>query len=101
MFAPVNPWTGGRWKSTAVTRGLPAWFATRVLAPVKLVTALSLDIGLAVGAFGIAGAALALAVSCFYLVRLARPGRRDPAGLAMFAVFGVLPAALLALRIAA
>jgi hypothetical protein len=47
---------------------------------------------------GIAGAALAVAVCVFYLVHLAGPGRRDPAGLAGFALFGALAGAVLTLR---
>jgi hypothetical protein len=101
VFAPVNLWTGRTMGNYRRYTGLPAWFATRVLAPVKLVTAVFLAAGLAIGTLGIAGAALALAVSGFYLVRLAQPGRRDPAGLVGFAVFGALAATLLALRIAA
>jgi hypothetical protein len=100
VFAPVNLWTGRTMRNYMRFTGLPPWFATSVLAPVKLATALSLAAGLAVRALGIAGAALALAISCFYLVRLAQPGRRDPAGLAGFTLFGALASALLALRLA-
>jgi hypothetical protein len=50
---------------------------------------------------GIAGAVLAVAVCVFYLVHLARPGRRDPAGLAGFALFSALAGAVLTLRITA
>lgn len=101
VFAPFNLWTGRTMENYRRFTGLPAAFATRVLAPVKLVTALVLAAGLAVRPLGIAGAALALAISCFYLVRLAQPGRRDPAGLMGFAVFGALAATLLVLHVAA
>jgi hypothetical protein len=60
----------------------------------------ALAAGPAIRPLGITGAALALAASGFYLARLAGPGRRDRAGLAGFAVSGVLGCAPLALRIA-
>jgi hypothetical protein len=100
-FAPVNLWTGRTIGNYVRFTGLPPQLATHVLAPVKLATALVLAAGLAVRALSITGATLAIAISCFYLVRLAQPGRRDPAGLAGFAIFGALATALLALRLAA
>jgi hypothetical protein len=100
LFAPVNLWTGRTMDNYLRFTGLPAAFATRVLAPVKLATAIVLIIGVWVRVLGIIGAALALAISCFYLVRLAGPGRRDTAGIAGFALFGALAAALLAVRLA-
>jgi len=100
VFAPVNLWTGRTMGNYTRFTGLPPRLATHVLAPVKLATALALIAGLAVRTLSIAGAAAALTISCFYLARLAQPGRRDPAGLAGFAVFGALACALLALRIA-
>ena len=99
VFAPVNLWTGRTMGNYIHFTGLPPWSATRVLAPVKLAAAILLIVGLSVRALSITGAALALAVSCFYLARLAQPGRRDPAGMTGFAVFGALACALLALRI--
>ena len=101
VFAPVNLWTGRTMGNYTRFTGLPPWFATRILAPLKLATAVLLMAGLAIRALSIIGAALALTVSCFYLVRLAHPQRRDPAGLAGFAVFGALACALVALRVAA
>jgi hypothetical protein len=101
VFAPVNLWTGRTIGNYTRFTGLPPWLATRVLAPVKLVTALALAVGLAVRVLSIAGAGAALAVSCFYLARLTEPGRRDRAGLAGFAIFGALACALLVLRIVA
>jgi hypothetical protein len=98
-FAPANLWTGRTIGNYTRFTGLPPWSATRVLAPVKLAAAVLLAVGLAVRALSIVGAALTVAVSGFYLARLAEPGRRDPAGLAGLAVFGVLACALLALRI--
>lgn len=99
-FAPVNLWTGRTMGNFTRYTGLPPRFATHVLAPVKLATCVALLAGLAVLPLSIAGAAAALAISCFYLVRLAAPGRRDPAGITGFAIFGALAAALLILRLA-
>ncbi len=42
-----------------------------------------------------------MAVFGFYLARLGRPGRRDPAGLTGFAIFGTFACALLTLRLSA
>ena len=99
VFAPVNLWTGRTMGNFTRFTGLPPRFATHVLAPVKLAAALALLAGLAVRPLSIAGAAAALAISGLYLMRLAGPGRRDPAGIAGFAVFGALALALLAVRI--
>jgi hypothetical protein len=101
VFAPVNLWTGRTMGNYIRFTGLPPWFATRVLAPVKLATAILLFAGLAVRVLGVVGAAVAVVISGFYLVRLAGVGRRDRAGVAGFAVFGALACALLALRITA
>lgn len=101
VFAPINLWIGRTMDNYTRFTGLPPWFATHVLAPVKLAAAALLVAGLAVRALSIAGAALALAVSCFYLARLVHPGRRDRAGLAGFAIFGALASALLVLRVVA
>jgi uncharacterized membrane protein YphA (DoxX/SURF4 family) len=100
VFAPVNLWTGRTIGNYTRFTGLPPRFATRVLAPLKLATALALIAGLAVRALGIAGAAVAVATSCFYLVRFAQPPRRDLTGIAGFALFGAMAAVLLALRLA-
>lgn len=100
VFAPVNLWTGRTMDNYRRFTGLPESFATHVLAPVKLATAVALIVGIWVPAASVVGAAAALLISVFYLVRLAAPGRRDPAGLAGFLVFGALAAALLVVRLA-
>jgi hypothetical protein len=99
VFAPINLWTGRTMDNYLRFTGLPAAFATRVLAPVKLVTAIVLVVGIWLVPFSIAGAVLALAISCGYLVRLAAPARRDRAGIAGFAIFGALALALLVVRL--
>jgi hypothetical protein len=71
VFAPVNLWTGRTIGNHARFTGPPPQFATHVLAPLKLATARALAAGLALPIVSIAGAAAALAISCFYLARLA------------------------------
>jgi uncharacterized membrane protein YphA (DoxX/SURF4 family) len=98
-FAPFNLWRGRTMENFTMYTGLPPRFATHFLAPVKLVTALLLVAGLFLRPASVAGAVLAMLISGFYLVRLAAPGRRDPAGLTAFILFGALACALLALRL--
>jgi hypothetical protein len=98
VFAPINLWTGRTMANFTRFTGLPPRFATRFLAPLKLLTAVLLIAGLAVAALSIAGAVVTLAICAFYLVRLAHPRRRDPAGVAGFAIFGTLALALLLVR---
>jgi hypothetical protein len=94
-FAPINLWTGRTMPNFTRFTGLDPRVATRVLAPVKLLTAAALAAGLAVSAASIAGASLTLAICAFYLLRLSAPRRRDPTGVAGFAIFGALALALL------
>jgi hypothetical protein len=70
-----------------------------VFAPIKLITAALLVVGVFIRGIGIAGASIALAISALYLARLSARGRRDPAGLVGFGLFGLLAAALLAVRL--
>ena len=98
-FAPFNLWTGRTMGNFTAYTGLPPRFATHFLAPVKLLTAVLLLAGVFLRPVSIAGAVLAIAISGFYLVRLAAPGRRDSSGLTGFIVFGALAGALLALRL--
>jgi uncharacterized membrane protein YphA (DoxX/SURF4 family) len=98
-FAPFNLWSGRTMGNFTTYTGLQPRFATHFLAPVKLVTALLLVVGLFLRPASIAGAALAIAISGIYLVRLAAPGRRNPVGLTGFIVFCALACALLALRL--
>ena len=98
-FAPVNLWTGRTMPNFVRFTGLGPGVATRILAPVKLATALALAVGLAVPAIGLAGAVLATAICAFYLARLRARGRRHLDGIAGFAVFGSWAVALLILRV--
>ena len=98
VFAPVNLWTGRTMPNFTRFTGLPPQTATHVLAPIKLATALALTIGLAIPAASVAGALATLGICGFYLLRLTDPGRRDPAGLGGFTIFGGMALALLVLR---
>lgn len=99
LFAPVNLWTGRTIGNFVRFTGFDPRVGRTVFAPVKLLTAGLLTAGLAVSRLGLAGAASAVAISVLYLIRLAGPSRRDPAGILGFAVFGLLAAALLLMRI--
>ena len=100
IFAPFNLWTGRTMDNFVRFTGWAPRVARTVFAPVKLATAVVLAVGLFLRGASIAGAALALAISLVYLVRLAHPRRRDGAGLAAFILFGALAAALLIVALA-
>jgi len=74
--------------------------AKRIFAPVKLAGAVLVAVGVVLRPVGIVGAALVSAVCAVYLIRVAAPGRRSPAGLAGFLIFGTGAVALLVLQIA-
>ena len=99
VMAPINLWTGRTMASFVRFTGFGPVVARRAFAPVKVVAAGLIGTGLAVRAAGIAGAAVATAVCAVYLGRLAGPGRRDPAGIAGFALFGGWAVALLVLQL--
>ncbi|HEX9034811.1 MAG TPA: hypothetical protein VF834_23445 [Streptosporangiaceae bacterium] len=97
LMAPVNLWTGRTMPVFESFTGLPPRIATHVFAPVKLIGAILIAIGLVVPAAGIAGSVIIVAVCAVYLFRLAMPGRRSASGLAAFALFGSWAIALLVL----
>jgi hypothetical protein len=99
LFAPFNLWSGRTLDNYRRYTGLPDRFATQVLAPVKLATAVAVIVGAFVRPVGVVGAAAAVLISVFYLVRLAGRGRRDPTGLLAFLIFGVLGAGLLIVQL--
>jgi hypothetical protein len=101
VFAPFNLWTGRTMDNFVRFTGWSPRVATTLFAPVKLATAVVLAVGLFLRGPSIAGAALSLAISLVYLVRLAHPRRRDGAGLAGFTLFGALAAALLVVDLVA
>jgi hypothetical protein len=86
VMAPINLWTGRTMGNFTSFTGLAPAVATRGFAPVKLVGAVLIAVGLFVPAAGVAGATLIAVVSVIYLVRLAAPGRRSRAGIAAFAL---------------
>ncbi len=96
VMAPINLWTGKTMHNFTNFTGLQPGVARTVFAPVKLVGALLLAIGLAVHPLGVAGAVVIAVVCGAYVILLAAPGRRDRAGLGFFAV-GLIMAVVLAL----
>jgi hypothetical protein len=95
VMAPVNLWTGRTMPMFTAFTGFPPKVATRIFAPVKLVSAVLIAIGLAIPIAGIAGAAILTAVCAVYLVRLSARARRSGSGIAAFALFGSWAVALL------
>ncbi|HZY77786.1 MAG TPA: hypothetical protein VFE40_15835 [Jatrophihabitantaceae bacterium] len=98
VMAPINLWTGRTLPAFVTFTGFRPAVARRVFAPVKLAGAVLVAAGLALRTVGIAGAAILCAVCFVYLFRLAAPGRRDPAGLTGFLIFGAFAVALLVLQ---
>jgi hypothetical protein len=101
LFAPVNLWTGRTIDTFVRFTGFAPSVARALFAPAKLACAVLLLVGLVVWDASVAGAILALVISAVYLVRLLGRGRRDPAGLVGFGLFGLLAAALLVVRLLA
>lgn len=100
VMAPINLWTSRTMPAFTRFTGYRPVIARRVFAPVKLVAAVLVAVGLAAPPASIAGATLTSAICALYLLRLAARGRRDPAGIAGFALFGACAAALLILQLA-
>jgi hypothetical protein len=100
VMAPINLWSGRTMPSFLAFTGFSPATARRIFAPVKLAGAALVAVGVALRPVGILGAALVIAVCAVYLIRLAMPSRRDPAGLAGFLIFGAGAVALLVLQIA-
>ena len=99
VMAPINLWTGRTMPAFTRFTGFSPPVARRAFAPVKLLAAVLVAVGLAVRPAGIAGAAVITAICAIYLGRLAARGRRDLAGIAGFAVFGAWALALLVLQL--
>lgn len=100
VMAPINLWTGRTTSSFVRFTGYPPRAARRVFAPVKLLAAALIAVGIGVRLAGVVGAALTSAICAVYLLRLAGRGRRDPAGIAGFTIFGAWAVALLVLQLA-
>lgn len=99
VMAPINLWTGRTMPMFIRFTGFEPVIARRVFAPVKLVSAVLVGIGIAVPVFGVLGAAIVTAVCLLYLVRLGAKGRRDRSGIAGFVLFGAWAVGLLVLQL--
>jgi len=99
VMAPINLWTGRTMPLFTRFTGFAPTVARRVFAPVKLISAVLVGIGIAVPSVGLAGAVVITIVCLVYLVRLAGPGRRDGSGIAGFALFGAWAVGLLVLQV--
>jgi hypothetical protein len=100
VMAPINLWTGRTMPAFTRFTGYQPATGRRAFAPVKLLAAALIAVGIGVRSASIAGAALTTAICGLYLVRLGAPGRRDLSGIAGFAIFGTWAVALLALQLA-
>lgn len=101
VIAPINLWTGRTLPAFVAFTGFRAATARRVFAPIKLASAVLVAVGVVSRAAGIIGAAVVSTVCIVYVIRLSMPGRRSPAGLAGFLIFGGCAVALLMLQLAA
>lgn len=99
VMAPINLWTGRTMPLFTKFTGFQPTVARRIFAPVKLISAILVGVGLAVPIFGVVGAAVLTGVCLLYLVRLGAPGRRDGSGIAGFGLFGAWAIALLVLQL--
>lgn len=99
VMAPVNLWTGRTMPFFLALTGHTAKTARTVFAPVKLLGAVLVAVGLAVRPAGVAGAAILTAVCLYYLVRIAAPGRRSGQGTLAFVLFGSWAVVVLVLQL--
>ena len=99
VMAPINLWTGRTMPLFTRFTGFDPKVARRVFAPVKLISAVLVGVGIAVPVLGVAGAAIVTCVCLVYLVRLSAAGRRDRSGVAGFALFGAWAVGLLVLQL--
>jgi hypothetical protein len=81
VFAPINLWRGRTTANFVRFTGYDPRTATTLFAPIKLITAALLVVGLVIPSVGVVGATAALAISVVYLVRLSARDRRDTSGL--------------------
>ena len=100
VMAPINLWTGRTMPLFTKFTGHSPDVARKVFAPVKLVGALAVAVGLFVRPVSIVGAAILTAVCGYYLIRLAAPARRDPSGVFAFLLFGAWAVGLLVVQLA-
>jgi uncharacterized membrane protein YphA (DoxX/SURF4 family) len=86
VMAPINLWTGRTMPNFTKFTGLRPAVARWIFAPVKLVGAILVAIGLFSSPFALVGGTILGAVCALYLILLALPGRRDLGGIAAFAI---------------
>lgn len=98
-FAPFNLYSGRTMGNFERFTGFAPVVATRLFAPLKLLSAALLVCGLEVSFLGVIGAAIIALLSATYLVRLTGPGRRHADGIAAFGLTFALAAAVIALQI--
>jgi len=100
VMAPINLWTGRTAPAFSRFTGYPPRTARIAFVPAKLLAAVLIAVGIGIRSAGVAGAALTTAICGLYLIRLGAPGRRDPAGITGFAIFGAWAIGLLVLQLA-
>ena len=88
VMAPINLWTGRTMPLFEKFTGHRPAVARTVFAPVKLLGAGLVLVGVFVRPVSVAGAVLLSLVCGYYLVRRAAPSWRDASGVAAFALFG-------------
>jgi uncharacterized membrane protein YphA (DoxX/SURF4 family) len=98
VASPINLWTGRNMHVFTEFTGFSPTTARRVFAPVMLVGAALIVVGLAVRPLSIVGAAIITCACVLYLVRLAAPGRRAASGIVAYLFFGGVAVALLTLQ---
>lgn len=96
--APFNLWSGRTIGNFTRFTGLPPVVATRLFAPLKLLAALLLASGLAVGVLGAVGAAIVALISIAYLTALAPARRRQRDGTAAFGLTLAIATAVFVLQ---
>jgi hypothetical protein len=98
VASPINLSTGRDMALINKFTGFSTTIARNVCAPVVIVGAMLIAVGLAVRPLSIVGAALISSVGALYLVRLAAPDRRSATGIFAYLLFGGLTAALPTLK---
>jgi hypothetical protein len=99
VMAPINLWTGRTMPLFEKFTGHSPAVARQVFAPVKLLGAALVLVGIFVRPLSVAGAVILALVCCYYLVRLAAQGRRDGSGVGAFVLFGAWAVGLLVVQL--